>query len=222
MSDIPKNRILVVDDEPSICESVAMVLKTQGYEVSTAAEGFDALAKMRLAIPDLIISDLNMPHMSGFEFMTVVRHRFPSIPLIAMSGAFDSSASLPGMEADAFYRKGQSHPSDLFRMVVKLLADAATQTMNHDEQPATVQTPRKGSDSNAAPFILLTCTDCLRTFSLNVKEFGLQGIEEAPCPNCGTIVRYACDIAISADCLRVFRATPTGRLPAASWSAQGE
>ena len=57
--------------------------------------------------PDLIISDLHMPRMSGFEFLSVVRRRFPAIPVIAISGAYNLSESFAaGVMADAYLSQG--------------------------------------------------------------------------------------------------------------------
>jgi chemosensory pili system protein ChpA (sensor histidine kinase/response regulator) len=71
-------RILVVDDDPSIRESAGIVLESEGYEVLTASDGLDGLRALSKSLPDLIISDLNMPRMSGFEFLAIVRKRFPT------------------------------------------------------------------------------------------------------------------------------------------------
>jgi CheY-like chemotaxis protein len=87
MSAPSKQHILVVDDEKSIRETVAQLLRVRGYEVATPKDGFDALLQLRRVIPTVIISDPNMPNMSGFEFLSVVRRRFPQISVIAMSGA---------------------------------------------------------------------------------------------------------------------------------------
>jgi len=81
-----KLKILVVDDEPSIRESLAEFLSYAAYDVSTAENGFDALLQLKRMTPDVIISDLNMPQMSGFEFLSVVRRRFPEISVVAVSG----------------------------------------------------------------------------------------------------------------------------------------
>src|ERR1039458_8194348 len=123
MSNTSKYRILVVDDEPSVRESLAGFLKTAKYDVSTAENGFDALLQLRRApSPDVIISDLNMPQMSGFEFLSVVRRRFPDIPVVAVSGAYESGECVPsGVIADAFYAKGQHHPEELLRTVAELI-----------------------------------------------------------------------------------------------------
>jgi CheY-like chemotaxis protein len=53
------------------------MLSNAGYEVRTAKDGFDALAQMRQGVPELMITDLNTPNMSGFELLSVVRRRFP-------------------------------------------------------------------------------------------------------------------------------------------------
>lgn len=78
------HRILVVDDEPSIREGIAMLLASHGYNVSTAEHGFDALLQLRSVNPELIVSDLNMPQMSGFDLLSVLGRRFPEILVIAM------------------------------------------------------------------------------------------------------------------------------------------
>src|SRR6476620_6993914 len=107
MSKASKRQVLVVDDDESVRESVGMLLTGAGYGVSTARHGFDALLQLRRMQPDLIVSDLNMPEMSGFEFLSVVRRRFPQLSVIASSGAYSSKVVPSGVLADAFYAKGQ-------------------------------------------------------------------------------------------------------------------
>jgi len=89
-------RILVVDDEPSIRGAVREILESQGFEVLTAADGLDGLHALSKSLPDLIISDLNMPRMSGFEFLAIVRARFPHIATIAVSGRYIAAEIRPG------------------------------------------------------------------------------------------------------------------------------
>jgi CheY-like chemotaxis protein len=83
-----KRKLLIVDDEVSLRSSLSQIFTTFGYSVRSAEDGFSALAAMRNEIPDILLSDLNMPGMSGFELLSVVRRRFPAIQVIAMSGAF--------------------------------------------------------------------------------------------------------------------------------------
>ena len=78
-----KRHILVVDDDENVREVFSVMLREKGYEVATAENGFDALLKLKgVVIPDVIISDLNMPEMSGFELLSVVRRRFPKTYMV--------------------------------------------------------------------------------------------------------------------------------------------
>jgi CheY-like chemotaxis protein len=198
MPDSPKHRILVVDDEPSIRATIGMLLADEGYEVSTAVDGFDALLQMKNKIPELIVSDLNMPQMSGFEFLSVVRRRFPQVLVIAMSGAYQAGDAVPGgVIADAFYAKGTGTPRAMLRLVADLLRTSASQTIAHIRQSAPVWVPRNGKDARGIPYIVLTCTECLRSFPLNVSSEVTASVMETPCIFCLNGVRYIIDFSLS-------------------------
>jgi CheY-like chemotaxis protein len=198
MDETRKHKILVVDDETIIRESTAMLLTAAGYDVGTAEHGFDALLQIKGALPDLIISDLNMPQMSGFEFLSVVRRRFPEILVIAVSGAYESGDNVPGgVIADAFYAKGSHHPKELLRTVAELVRNPAARELAHHRKSAPVWIPRNGKDSKGVPFIVLTCTECLRSFPLSVLQEGSQEIQETPCLFCSSPVRYIIDFSSS-------------------------
>src|SRR5512141_2098269 len=110
----PQRHILLVDDEPTIRKLLSMLFLAKGYKVSTAKDGFDSLLQLRTMTPDLIASDLNMPNMSGFELLSVLRRRVPQIPVVAISGAYGRGDNVPGgIIADGFYSKGQDHPEKL-------------------------------------------------------------------------------------------------------------
>ena len=95
-------RILVVDDDPSMREVARAILESGGYEVLTAADGLEGLHALSTSLPDLVISDLNMPRMSGFEFLAVIRERFPHIATIAIAGEYITVGNPCGILADAF------------------------------------------------------------------------------------------------------------------------
>ncbi|MBT8241318.1 MAG: response regulator, partial [Acidimicrobiia bacterium] len=68
MSDTArKQRILVVDDEPSFIDALSISLEVEGYEVITALDGLEALARFRTDRPDLILLDLMLPRVSGVD-----------------------------------------------------------------------------------------------------------------------------------------------------------
>lgn len=66
-------RVLVVDDDPFIRTTVSMLLKLEGYEVRSAADGCAGLQAARDYLPDLILSDLNMPYLDGYGLLAAVR-----------------------------------------------------------------------------------------------------------------------------------------------------
>jgi len=194
----PKHHILVVDDETSIRESLSKLFASKGYSVHTAEDGFDALLQLRTVSPDLITSDLNMPNMSGFEFLSVVRRRFPQIPVVAISGAYECGSAIPGgIIADGFYAKGQHNPEALLATVADLIQNSAARARSHQEQSAPVWVPRNGKDSRGVPFVVLTCTECLRSFPLSVAGEGFAEVQETHCLFCPNIVRYIIDFSIS-------------------------
>ena len=112
--------ILVVDDEQTVCETTAVILRSRGYVVHTANNGSDALRRLEHMRFDLVISDLNMPGMSGFELIFAIRSCFPSMLIMAMSAVYAADC-LPG-ELDAFYAKGQDSPQQLLSLVEELLS----------------------------------------------------------------------------------------------------
>lgn len=188
MTRTSKHPILVVDDEPSIRESLAMLLGSSGYDVSTAKDGFAALLHLRQTLPDLIVSDLNMPQMSGYELLSVVRRRFPQIMTVAMSGAYQGSAVPSGVIADSFFPKGQS-PTNLLATVAALIRTSGTHVRAQREgAPAWI--PRNGNDARGAPYVVVTCAECLRVFQLAVVEETTGKILEEPCRFCPSKNRY--------------------------------
>ncbi|HWR14780.1 MAG TPA: response regulator [Terriglobales bacterium] len=193
------HKILVVDDEASIRTTVTMLLKSAGYEVSTAENGFDALLQLRDTIPALIVSDLNMPQMSGFEFLSVIRRRFPEILVVAMSGAYDNGEAIPGgVIADAFYAKGGgTDPGTLLQVVADVLQTSSSRRIAHRAKAAPVWIPRNGKDSTGKPYVVLTCAQCLRSFPLHVSEAINPEVAETPCIFCLSTVRYIIDFSLS-------------------------
>jgi CheY-like chemotaxis protein len=182
--------LLIVDDEPCIRLSLSQVLTEIGYRVRSAEDGFSALREIGYEVPELILSDLNMPGMSGFEFLSVVRRRFPAIKTIAMSGSFSGDEVPSGVTADAFYGKGSS-----IRSLLKIIEGLALQA-RAPAHKAAVQAPlwiqRNGHDASGEPYVTIPCPECLRTFPQAVMG-SLSLIREAHCVHCRASVYYAID-----------------------------
>jgi two-component system, OmpR family, KDP operon response regulator KdpE len=95
-----KGNILVVDDEPQITRVLKTTLSAQGYGVRTAADGEDALDQMKSWAPDLIITDLRMPHMDGLELCRRVRSE-SRLPIIVLSVKGEEDIKVQALDAGA-------------------------------------------------------------------------------------------------------------------------
>jgi CheY-like chemotaxis protein len=174
-------RILIVDDEPDVRRLGTTLLEAQGYEVQGAEDGFEGLAALKQSLPDIIISDLQMPNMNGFEFLSVVRRRFPVIPVVVISGEFTGVSVPESVLADAFFPKGGYKPQELFEKIIDLLHELPTR-------------PKVGKPNQAAVWVkndkgtvAVTCSQCLRTFPVSNV---IKGVNEAECDFCSCMVRF--------------------------------
>ncbi len=103
-------KILVVDDEPFIIQMVTSRLTAAGYEIVTGIDGHDALQKARAEKPDLIILDVMMPKMDGYQVCATLKQdsRFQKIPVILFTAKSGDDAEQIGMQdcgADAYIAK---------------------------------------------------------------------------------------------------------------------
>jgi DNA-binding response OmpR family regulator len=88
--------ILVVDDEPDLLNAVRLYLEDEGYQVLTATNGEEALAKVRTRLPDLIVLDVMMPEMNGFEALAEIR-RASNVPVIMLTVKGEESDKVRGL-----------------------------------------------------------------------------------------------------------------------------
>ena len=104
---LQKGKILVVDDEPDARDALADLLRGDGYSTETAADGFKALRKVEDFAPDLVLTDLRMPGMTGLDLLRKVRadHRDIAVLVMTAFGALDSAVVALREGAAAYFIK---------------------------------------------------------------------------------------------------------------------
>jgi len=95
-------RVLIVDDDESLRESLALVLGAEGWEVSVAADAAQALARFDEANPDLVLCDLRMPGRDGLSLLPELSRRRPDAPVILMSAYGTEELALEAMRRGAY------------------------------------------------------------------------------------------------------------------------
>ncbi len=99
---MPKSRILVIDDEAAIRDSLRMTLEYEGYEFLGAATGQEGLALAEREAPDLVLLDVKMPGMDGIEVLERLRHMNESLPVVVVSGHGTISTAVEATKKGAF------------------------------------------------------------------------------------------------------------------------
>ena len=185
-----KCRVLVVDDDPVVLETTAAVVRSFGFSVRTAEDGFVALKILREVLPDLIISDLRMPGMSGFELLSIVRRRFPHIPTIAISGEYLLASMPVGLLVDHFFQKGDYSPQELLSKMKELISESPIRPHLGKADRAPLWIPKRDAE-----YIVVTCPECLRSSPI-ADDGGPAELREIECVACGATIRYLVDSGV--------------------------
>jgi CheY-like chemotaxis protein len=110
-------KVLVVDDTPHNVKLLADLLEIKGYAVATAVNGEEALAKVAADPPDLVLLDVMMPHVDGWEMLRRVQDRYGAgaIPVVMFSGQLDEQAQQQATTSGAQGFVGK--PFDLHQLI---------------------------------------------------------------------------------------------------------
>jgi CheY-like chemotaxis protein len=173
---------LLVDDDPFVRRLVCRYLVAAGYVVRMAVDGLDALNELRLGLPDLIISDLIMPRMTGIELLEVVRKRFPQIPVIVISAV--AADEMPEeVLADAYYHKNGCGFEQLLQTVSDLTRKPPLRTapprVNNKPVPARW-------DGNG--HYRVECPDCMRSTMIPRAPSFTRGEHITTCIHCSGVI----------------------------------
>jgi CheY-like chemotaxis protein len=182
-----KASLLVVDDEPLVRTSLSQLFVADGHSVRSAAEGLSALAEIRRELPEILISDLNMPGMSGFELLSVVRCQFPEIQVIAMSGAYSGLEVPSGVFADAFFQKGAG--TDSLLEILRSLPHPDRMAQQLQTVPPPVWVSEYLQNSAGEGYVNIECPECMRSFH-KVLNGTIDPTSHANCLYCGSLIRY--------------------------------
>ena len=181
-------KLLIVDDELATRTTLSQIFVNMGHSVRSAADGFSALEQIREVMPDVLLSDLNMPGMSGFELLSVVRRRLPGIYVIASSGAYTGDTIPQGIAADAFYQKATNFRS-LLGLVEKAprASERPSRGMSSD---VPMWVPRSQHKGTGEAYAMICCPECLRAFEQPVPITNFL-ISKKECLYCKTPIHYA-------------------------------
>jgi CheY-like chemotaxis protein len=199
-------KILLVEDEPSIQLSMSAVLSEAGYIVQLAEDGFSALRGIRQEMPDILLSDLNMPGMSGFELLSVVRRRFPAILTVAMSGAYAQNEVPFGIAADGFYSKGGGVA--VLLQVLYTLSHAEPCIPHASSTMAPLWIHRNRDESSLDTSVTIACPECLRTFAQSLHG-SVDQVQVTKCTYCDTMIHFSMVKSVDRQPLSAFRQAST-------------
>ena len=121
---MPK-RLLVVDDEPNLLRALAAALRAEGYEVLTARNGREALVRVAESVPDLVISDIRMPGMDGYQLAGQLRAsaRTALVPIVFLTAKDETADRIAGFRSgvDAYITK-PFEPDELLAVIHSILS----------------------------------------------------------------------------------------------------
>lgn len=117
---MPEHPILVVDDDPAILSTVADILEFEGYRVEQATNGAEGLARLEEVHPRLVLLDMRMPVLDGWDFARILKERGIELPILVMTAAQDARRWAAEIGAAGYVAKPFDLPA-LLEAVEKLL-----------------------------------------------------------------------------------------------------
>jgi DNA-binding NtrC family response regulator len=116
---MPAERILVVDDEQSMAQFLAIVLRKEGYQVSTVQNGRDAMDKVKAETFDVVITDIKMPGMDGIQLLQGIKKHDPGMPVVIMTAYASQQSAIDAVNLGAFQYLIKNAKNDEIKLVVR-------------------------------------------------------------------------------------------------------
>lgn len=142
-------KILVVDDEAAARSALSELLRDEGYQVHTAGDGFKALGQLEEWAPDIVVTDVQMPGMSGIELMEKIRELVPAVGVVVMTafGSVENAVAAMQAGADDYLTKPVHFP-ELLLILERLLESKALRQEN-----ARLRDVLAGGDANEVGWV---------------------------------------------------------------------
>jgi len=118
-SEANKSRILIVDDEESMREFLSIMLHREGYLVDAVSDGQQAVDRLKACAYDLVISDIKMPRLTGFELLSHIRQRFPETAVIMITAFSTTEEAVEAMKNGAYDYIIKPFKNEEIRLVVQ-------------------------------------------------------------------------------------------------------
>src|SRR6266516_4500165 len=103
MSPAPQPSILVIDDEQGILDTLRILLKNEGFDVATAQGGKAGLEALKAAAPDIVLTDIRMPQVSGIDILAAVKEQDPETPVVLMTAQASLQSAIQAVNQGAFH-----------------------------------------------------------------------------------------------------------------------
>lgn len=199
-------KLLIVDNDSSIRYSLCEIFRCMGHAVFTAEDGSVALEEMAAALPDILIADLDMPRMSGYELLSIVRRRFPSVYVIAMSGSQLRGTSPQGISADSFYEKCSGVVALLQTVGNGVSSDRQSTWAYRKSTPVIMEQGESCRFTTTA--IFTGCPECLRAFPqpFDASHPG----QETKCVHCRAILKSGVNDGVIDPCSTILETVYSG------------
>jgi DNA-binding response OmpR family regulator len=119
-----KGKVLIVDDEEEFAVTLAERLNLRGYTTQVEKDGEGALAAVEMNVPDVVVLDIRMPGIGGFEVLKRIKSEYPQVPVILLTGHGATRDGMKGMELGAY--DYLIKPVDIMELIEKM--DSAIQS----------------------------------------------------------------------------------------------
>jgi len=119
----PLPSILVIDDESGILETLRILLKNEGFDVTIAQGGKAGLEALKSSAPDIVLTDVRMPQVTGIDILSAVRQQDPETPVILMTAQASLQTAIQAVNEGAFYYIQKPFSNDDMVAICRRAAD---------------------------------------------------------------------------------------------------